>query len=153
MMSKRLLPTYPIYIPSKGRAVSNLTAKMFKKDAVSFRLVVEPQEADEYAEHHGEENILVLPFSDLGSVIPARNWIKEHSIANGDKRHWQIDDNIRLMRRWWKNKRLACQSGPALAIAETFTDRYENIAFTGLEYTFFAVTKRTPIIINTRVYS
>jgi hypothetical protein len=35
------------------------------------------------------KKILVLPFSNLGQGgIPARNWVWEHSISIGAKRHW-----------------------------------------------------------------
>ena len=94
-MSKRLLPKYPIYIPSKGRSDICLTAQFLSKDEVPFYLVVEPQEEKQYVDTFGKKHILVLPFSNLGSVIPARNWIKEHATKNGHERHWQFDDNMR----------------------------------------------------------
>src|SRR5689334_7989441 len=83
-MSK-ILPKYPIYIPSKGRADNCLTAKALMRDGVPFLLVVEPQEVEAYCKNFPAENILTLPFSNLGKgSIPARNWIKEHSKKNGD---------------------------------------------------------------------
>ena len=79
----KILPQYPIYIPSKGRAEQCLTARCLVNDGVPFKLVVEEQEFDQYAERYGEKNLIVLPFSNQGSVIPARNWIKEHATVEG----------------------------------------------------------------------
>jgi hypothetical protein len=153
-MTERMMPKYPIYIPSKGRWDKNATAKTLVEDGVPFKLVVEPQEFEAYAEAWGEDHILTLPWNDPGSVIPARNWIKDHSTANGDKRHWQLDDNIRYMHRWYRGKRIRCRAGIALRITEDFVDRYTNVALAGLEYLKFAISARVPpITLNTRIYS
>jgi hypothetical protein len=77
-------PRYPIYIISKGRWESRQTSKALEKMKVPYRIVVEPQEFDRYAEVIAREKILVLPFSNLGQgSIPARNWVWEHSISEG----------------------------------------------------------------------
>lgn len=147
---------YPIYVPSKGRWESGLTAKMLIKDKVPFRLVIEEQEREHYVNAFGEEHVLVLPFQNRGSVIPSRNWIKQHATEEGHERHWQLDDNIRAMRRRWKDgKRIRCPAGVALKVCEDFTDRYENIAVSGLNYTMFAIDgdKLPPFYLNARVYS
>lgn len=149
------LPRYPIYVPSKGRHDVCLTARFLDRDGVPFHLVVEPQEHDLYAEKWGAGRVLVLPFFNRGSVIPARNWIKEHSIKEGHERHWQLDDNIRGIRRRWKMQRVPCNAGIALAIAEDFVDRYENVAVAGLNYDKFVVNtqKMPPFYLNAHVYS
>lgn len=152
------LPRYPIYVPSKGRHDVNLTARFLRRDGVPFRLVVEPQERDAYASAWGDENVLVLPFSNLGlGSIPARNWIWEHAKESGVPRHWVLDDNIRNVRRWWKGKRIVCDAGPALAITEDFVDRYENVAIAGLNYSMFAYATgrkgKAPFHLNAHVYS
>jgi hypothetical protein len=150
-------PRYPIYIPSKGRADTCLTAEMFKRDGVAFYLVIEPQERAAYAERYGDAALLVLPFSNRGSVIPTRNWIKAHAVAAGYERHWQLDDNIRMARRWYGGKRIPCSSGVALAVCEDFTDRYSNVALAGLNYTMFAHQSgkqpADPFWLNVHVYS
>lgn len=155
-MTAKHLPRYPVYIPSKGRYDTALTAKFLDKDGVPFWLVVEPQEADEYIKRFGEHRVLVLPFSNLGQgSIPARNWIKEHATAAGHLRHWQLDDNIKFIRRFWREKRIPCHSGVALRVTEDFSDRYENVAIAGLNYSFFAVPggHMPPFHLNCRVYS
>jgi hypothetical protein len=155
-MAEKRMPRYPVYIPSKGRFANCLTAQLFAGDGVPFHLVVEPQEADEYAARFGADRVLILPFSNPGSVIPARNWIKDHATAAGHQRHWQFDDNIhRFLRRWEGDKRIPCDAGVVLAVVEDFTDRYENIAISGLEYEMFLPNSRDfpPFSLNCRVYS
>ena len=41
-------PKYPIYIISKGRADSRLTVKSLETMDVPYRIVIEPQEYDDY---------------------------------------------------------------------------------------------------------
>ena len=149
-----LLPTYPVYVISKGRFENCLTAKFLIEDQVPFSLVVEPQEFDEYAKRYGAERILKLPFSNLGlGSIPARNWVWEHALASGAKRHWILDDNILRIRRYQAGKRIPCNAGIALNIVENFTDRYENIAIAGLNYQMFVVGRVPPFVRNVHVYS
>lgn len=157
-MSGIVLPRYPVYVPSKGRPDHRCqTARGLIRDGVPFKLVVEPQEADAYAEKFGRERLLVLPFSNLGSVTPARNWIKDHATAAGHERHWQLDDNMIWCYRLWKRKRRRCPYGTALRICEDFTDRYENIAISGLNYDMFVVPESgaaiPPFYHNVHVYS
>ena len=154
---KPLLPRYPVYVPSKGRSETCFTADFLVRDGVPFRLVVEPQEAERYKAKYGADRVLVLPWDNPGSVIPARNWIKEHATKEGHKRYWQLDDNIRTLLRWYRGKRIPCNAGIALRVAEDFTDRFTNVAIAGLEYSMFAFPyseKGVPAFIrNTRVYS
>jgi len=144
---------YPIYIPSKGRATTGKTAHILAEERLLFYLVVEPQEHDAYAKVFGEERLLVLPFRDAGTSVPARNWIKKHAHAAGHERHWQLDDNINGFLRVWKGKRWITRAGISLRAMEDFTDRYENIAISGPNYSFFVIGHKTPFNINVHVYS
>jgi hypothetical protein len=155
-MSELLMPRYPIYVLSKGRVEKSLTADFLIADSVPFRLVVEPQEADAYIAKFGVDKVLALPCTGEGSATPARNWIKAHSIAEGHARHWQLDDNIKMLKRMYKGKRIVCRSGVAFAVTEDFTDRYENIAIAGLNYVNFAprtARPMPPFFLNCHVYS
>lgn len=153
----KTLPRYPIYIPSKGRHEDNkaLTARFLEKDGVPFYLVVEPQERAAYEARFGSARVLTLPWDNPGSVIPARNWIKDHSISIGAARHWQFDDNMRRIARRYKGRRLPCDSGIALRACEDFVERYENIAIAGLNYEMFAPDGQeiAPFYLNVHVYS
>jgi hypothetical protein len=155
-MADIVLPKYPIYIPTKGRANNCLTADFLVKDGCPFFLVVEPQEHEIYVSRYGNKRILVLPFSNLGlGSIPARNWIKEHATKAGHLRHWQLDDNIRHIGRRYKGKRLYCNAGIALRATEDFVDRYENVAVAGLNYYMFTpdYIRMPPFYLNVHVYS
>lgn len=149
-------PKYPVYIISKGRWKTRFTSKALERIFVPYRIVVEPQEYDAYASVISEQKILVLPFSNLGQgSIPARNWVWDHSLAEGHKRHWILDDNIRWFARWHKNECYRATSGTTFKAIEDFTDRYENIALSGMQYDKFVARwqKRNPFILNTRIYS
>lgn len=149
-------PKYPIYIPSKGRWESRLTIKALTAMQVPFRVVIEPQEYDQYAAVVPADRILVLPFSNLGQgSIPARNWIWEHAISEGHAQHWVLDDNIRTFYRLNRNQRLYLGDGTGFRVIEDFTDRYLNIMLSGMHYRMFAPStqKRPPFLLNTRIYS
>jgi hypothetical protein len=148
-------PRYPIYIPTKGRwrAADALTVRFLLHDQVPFRCVVEQQERDLYAERVGEDRLLVLPESGQGLTF-ARNWIMAHSITEGHARHWQLDDNIREIRRMWSGaRRIPCAAGPALAVVEDFTDRFSNVAIAGLNYNMFGLPGQPAFWRNVHVYS
>jgi hypothetical protein len=150
-------PRYPVYIISKGRADSRLTSKALEKMDVPYHIVVEPQEYDDYAAVIDPAKILVLPFSNLGQgSIPARNWVWDHAVASGAEKHWILDDNIRSFHRYEDNQLYRVADGTIFFAAEEFTDRYENVALSGMQYFLFIVRKDhhyPPFYLNTRIYS
>lgn len=155
-------PTYPIYIPSKGRHDSMITSKSLTRMKVPHYIVVEPQEVDDYTKSLETFNlkeyatILELPFSNLGvGSYPARNWLWDHSISIGAKKHWCIDDNIDDFYRLNRNERIRVGSGVIFKIAEDFVDRFENVPVSGFNYRFFVApnAKYPPYYLNTKVYS
>jgi len=149
-------PKYPIYIISKGRWKSRLTAKALDEIRVPYHIVIEPQEYDQYAAVIDPKKILVTPFSNLGQgSIPSRNFVWEHSISIGAKRHWILDDNISAFVRLNRNLKIKVSSGTIFKCAEDFTDRYSNVAISGFNYDFFCKRKQKipPFYLNTRVYS
>jgi len=147
---------YPIYVISKGRWESRLTSKALERMKAEYRIVVEPQEYENYAKYIDKKKILVLPFSNLGQgSIPARNWVWEHAISEKSKKHWILDDNIYDFYRLNKNKRHIVQTPVIFRCCEDFTERYENVPISGMNYRFFVVAteKYPPFYVNTRVYS
>lgn len=149
-------PKYPVYIVSKGRWELRHTVHALEERDISYRIVIEPQEYPQYSEFIDKEKILVLPFSNLGEgSIPARNWVWEHSTNEGAERHWILDDNIRDFYRLHQNKRYRTASGTTFRIIEDWTDRYKNMALTGMHYRFFRASKSAwpPFQLNTRIYS
>ncbi len=148
-------PKFPIYIVSKNRFDSRYTVKALTACKIPFRLVIEPQEFEQYKTVLPKDQILILPFSDVGSSIPARNWIWEHALSENHERHWILDDNIRNFVRLYRNLKVIVDSGVTFRAIEDFCDRYENIALASMQYDYLAKRKQkiAPIIFNTRVYS
>jgi len=151
-------PKYPIFIPSKGRWESRLTVRALENLGVPYKIVIEPQEYNNYAKVIDKRNILLLPWSKPNSntkLVKARCWIKEYSISVGAERHWQLDDNIYQFYRLNNNLKVPVGSGTIFRVAEDFTDRFENIAISGFNYFMFASRKEkiTLFYLNTRVYS
>jgi len=149
---------YPVYVPSRGRAKyatrRTSTIGNLRADGVDFRVVVEPQEAEDYARVVGDDRVLVLPFRDRGTSTPARNWIRDHAEATGAARHWQLDDNIKEFRRLYRGRRIPCHCGVALRVCEDLSDRFENVAISGLNYQMFVPDDTPePFITNVHVYS
>lgn len=152
----KMNPKYPIYIISKGRADTRLTSRALEAMYTPYRIVIEPQEFDQYAAVIDPLKILVLPFSNLGlGSIPARNWVWDHAEGEGHARHWILDDNIRSFYRLVNNQKIRVGDGTVFAIAEDFVDRYTNVPMAGFQYEMFAdrKTKHLPFHLNTRIYS
>jgi hypothetical protein len=150
---------YPIYIISKGRWDSRLTVKSLELMDVPYRIVVEPSEYSEYASVINPNAIITTPenFSERGhGSIPVRNFVWEHSIAEGHARHWLLDDNISGFERLNNNQRGRVLCDSIFIASENFVDRYENVAFAGFEYRQFGGGSRRlkpPYKLNYRVYS
>lgn len=160
---------FPVYIPSKSRAEIATTPRFLDSINVPYRLVVEQQQYAEYAEYFSADKLLILDktfqdnydtFDDLGdskSKGPgaARNFIWEHSIAEGHDWHWVMDDNITLFARLHKNQRIPVGDGTIFHAMEDFVLRYENIAMAGPQYWMFAPSrsKLPPFVVGTRIYS
>jgi hypothetical protein len=149
-------PQYPIYVPSKGRWQTPHTAMRLSEMGIPFYLVVEETE-ENYYKNLNLGTILTLPFHDLGQgSIPARNWIWEHAINNNSIRHWILDDNIIRFYRMNYNRRIPSRTPAIFRAAEDFTDRYDNVAFSGFNNIAFAPDRSPsikPFILNTRIYS
>ncbi len=149
-------PRYPVYIPSRRGADSRHTARQLEMMNTPYRIVIEPQEYEQYAAVIDPRRILVLPFSNLGQgSIPARNWVWEHSIGEGNRRHWILDDNILHFVRRTKNEKRFVRTCNIFRAAEDYVDRWANVAMAGFNYQQFIpdTEQMPPFYANTRVYS
>ena len=150
-------PQHPIYIISKGRWESRLTVKALDAINVPYRVVIEPQEREQYASVINEEKLIVLPFSNLGQgSIPARNWVWEYAISEGHSHHWILDDNISAFWRFNENTRIKVGDGTCFWNAEQMVNQYENVPLSGFNYYMFAQNRRgdkPAFYTNTRIYS
>ncbi len=79
-------PNYPIYIVSKGRADTRMTAKALEHIGVPYHIVIEETEYDQYAAVIDAKNILVLDkqyqrdydtFDDLGLTKVSARELRE----------------------------------------------------------------------------
>lgn len=149
-----LYPIYPIYIISKGRWGNPLTARSLDRLGLDYKMVVEPSEYDNYAAVLDKSKIIILPFSDMGQgSIPARNFVFEHSIGLGFKRHWILDDNINGFGLQKGGRRINTNCGDFFRQCEVFVDRYANIGMAGIRYRFHHNYVKSPFYLNTRIYS
>lgn len=162
-------PRFPLYIPSKGRADTRLTARALERMGVPYSIVVEEQEADAYRAVIKGGKVLVLDpefqrkydtFDDLGDTRSkgpgaARNFIWAHAISEGHDWHWVMDDNIRKFERLNRQAKIKVNDGIAFWTMETFVLRYTNIGMAGPNYAMFAPrkVKQPPFVMNTRIYS
>ena len=149
-------PKYPVYVISKGRWEKRKTSRTLERLGIPYHIVIEPQEYKKYKAVIDKKKILVLPFKNLGQgSIPARNWVWEHSISIGAKKHWIMDDNIDCFIRINRNMKSYVTSGTIFKCAEDFVNRYKNIAMSGLNYDYFVVAsnKYPAFYVNHRIYS
>lgn len=144
---------YPIYILSKGRWKQSYTAYLMMILKLDFFLVIEKEEVSEYKKYVPEKYFLILPKSKQG-LLWVRNYVWEHSIKLGFKRHWQFDDDIHTFTRKYNGLRRNCWSSAPLIAFEKWMDKYDNIAVYGFNYQSFAPPSiKKPFYLNTRVYS
>lgn len=161
-------PNFPLYIVSKGRYDTRLTAKSLEKMGVPYRIIVEPQEVELYAQYIDRDRILPLDMSykdkydtcddgDKNKTGPgaARNFAWDHSISEGHAYHWVMDDNINGFWRYNHNLKVRVGDGTIFRCMEDFIQRYENVAMAGPNYYMFIARKEKnpPVILNTRIYS
>ena len=143
---------YTIYIPSKGRPTKCHTGEMLRETGLKFYIVIEPQDYDEYVKNFNKENLLVLPFSNLGlGGYPARNWIKDYSTKLGEKKHWQLDDDLYHLAIFNKGKEIKKTPNEILGLIEQFTDKYNNVGLSGPSSNAFAGFQKKPFRLNQQI--
>lgn len=122
---------YSIYIPSKINSVRCILPRLLNRYNILFKLVVEPQDKKSYENKWGEENILVLPENNKG-LCYVRNFIIKYSRSIGEKKHWQLDDDIGGF-SLVDGEGLVTSVNPtrALKAIETECDKYINIGLAG----------------------
>ena len=159
---------YPLYIISYKRPQKRLTERALNKMNCDYYIVVETDQIEEYIKYGcPKEHILEFSkeektkwttgnFKDDAGSIPVRNFIWQHSIKNGHKKHWCIDDNIDGFYIFNDNKRILANTCAPFKIIEDYCDRYKNIKMAGMNYLSFMPEiskKRVLIQKNTRIYS
>lgn len=171
-MSKHF-PKHPIYVVSKGRSKYMMTSQVLTTMRVPHFIVVEPQEVDAYKAAIIDRDLLTtvltldMTYKSTYELCdshghtrstgpgPARNFAWDHSIANGAKWHWVMDDNIKNFYRLHKNRRVRCVNPGIFRAMEDYCERYKNVAMAGPNYLSFVPdrVKHPPFFLNTRIYS
>lgn len=154
----KINPKYPIYIISKGRWEKRLTSKACEEAGIPYKIVVEPNEYENYAQVIDPKKIIKAPenFSERKQGgIPVRNFVWNHAVKSGAKKHWILDDNIDGFYRWNLNSRYKIKSGVLFKLIEDYVSRFSNIKQAGMNYRMFYPDRqpKAPITFNTRVYS
>jgi hypothetical protein len=150
-----------------------ITSKALTAMGVQHNIVVEPQEVAQYKAAVQKmgllTNVIELDMSYKGKYQlcdahglskstgsgPARNFIWDHSVSQGHKWHWIMDDNIKAFYRMTKNVRIETTSPSIWKAMEDFVLRYTNVAMAGPNYAMFAfgASAIPAFITNTRIYS
>jgi hypothetical protein len=125
---------------------------------IDFKIVIEPSESVDYLKNFESKYLHIAPenFSARGmGSIPVRNYVLNLSKKNGEKKHWILDDNIEGFNRLNRNTKFVVKNDSIFRACEDFTDRFKNIALSGMNYYCFAKsTDNVPQFqINTRIYS
>ena len=150
-----------------------MTSKVLTGLGVKHYIVVEPSQIDAYKKAIDKFKLLAtaLPLDmeykkkyelcdNLGLTKstgpgPARNFAWDHSMRNGHKWHWVMDDNISSFLRLNNNLIVKVSSGVIFKCMEDFVSRYKNVGMAGPNYEMFVPrrNKLLPFIKNTRIYS
>ena len=133
---------------------------------IPYKVVVDADQYEDYAKVIDKENILTLPIEYRENYDyfwkekktcsgPARNFVWDHSVKNGDSHHWILDDNIQGFVRLNKNKKIMCKSSSFFSAMEDFVLRFSNVGMSGPDYRFFAEqnSKLPPYVVNHKMYS
>ena len=123
---------FPIYIISKNRYKRRPTANTLEEMGIDYYIVVEKEEYKEYKKVV-KGTVLILPdkykknydrfWKDTDNRCgpgAARNFCWEHSIKNGFKFHWVMDDNIEAIGRYNNNMKVKCLTATPFYIMEQF---------------------------------
>jgi hypothetical protein len=143
---------YTVYIPSKDRAQLCHTAKLLDDCGITnYKIVVEPQDYESYVNKWGPEKIVQLPDNDQGIAF-SRSFIKKYSQSQGEKFHWQVDDDVISFRVRQNNKNVKINPKHCFSIVETINDKFTNIGMCGITHLAYAFAKKTHVGLNKFAY-
>ena len=154
----KVVLSYPIYIPSKGRHDVCSTANVMSLNKINYSIVVEPQDYNLYQKQYGlckYAKVVCMDKNDMG-IAYVRNFIKQHAQNNSYDFMWVIDDNARYFeyRADGSSKsRIKTSPKPMMYIIEQICKEYVNIGAAGMKHDIFAWTEKTDFNLNRQVYS
>lgn len=161
-------PEHPVYIISRGRWDTRLTAKWLDHVGVPFLMVVEREEWPRYVDAVGQGRLLILPERykrNYDTVVrtdgvehlgpgPARNFVWDHARQARAKFHWLLDDNIRSLMYMHQGVKRRAGDGAPFRIMEEFMTRWENLAMLCPRHNIYAIPGRRydHLTLNVMVY-
>ena len=141
---------YNIYIPSKNRHDICITVDSLEACGINnYKLVVEPQDYNNYKQTFGSNKLLQLDKNN-GGIGYARQFIKTHASNNNELYHWQLDDDLKFKKRV-DNKNIPYFALDMFIEVETYVDKYTNIGQAGFRHQMFAWTQTKDISLNKQV--
>ena len=129
--------SWPIFIPTCGRADCQITLAYLQQSELQPVLVVRPDEYDEYRDHHPDVIYDVLPSNYEPSYTYVANFIRRRAQTPF---FWMIDDDIFKFRAWIDDVSLeevpfTYVMGAVESTMEEFRNRYANrIGWVGFNY-------------------
>lgn len=143
---------FNIYIPSKGRANRCFTAICLKANGIPFKIVVEPQDYEDYLKEYSKEELVTLDANNKG-LSYSRNFIKRYSLSKGEERHWQLDDDISYFVKRENDKNSKINPINIFNEIEEDTLKYKNVKVSGLRDVVFAWTQKVDRSVNKLIAS
>ncbi len=142
---------YPIFIPSKGRAINQPVSRMLKGMRVPHYLVVEPQDAKLYAKTCAWAKLIVLPKNN-GGIAFVRQFILDYARKAEMPYYWQIDDNIKNFLVFIDKQGHNITPNVVLSEIEKLAEQDNSIALAGPDYQQFAAFADEICTANSRTY-
>jgi len=133
------LSVTPIFVPSKGRPNAS-TIRLLKESSLQFTVVVEPQDAERYA----DAPTAVLEENNKG-IAYVRSWIKQNA---GKGWYWMLDDDITSFYKTANGKSIRVDAATALLGSQKYFMGDESVAQASLEYQQFAWSSKKPVKYN-----
>lgn len=138
------METWPIYVPSRGRAE---TSSLLKRED-GLTIIVEPWEVEAYTQAFGgRHNIVELPDNNRG-IAYARNFIKEFNNRVKRSWYWMIDDDITAFWEIVNGKAVKKDMKTVLNLAQTIIRSLPGLGLASIEYERYAWAAKDPIKLN-----
>jgi hypothetical protein len=133
----------PIYVPSKNRVKGARTLQVLQEAELPYTLVVEPQDAEQYAAAYPLAVLAVLPENDRGLPY-ARNFI----LKRNSGWFWMLDDDIDGFYARSGTKLAKVSAAAALAASEGIIRAVPQAVQGALEYSQYAWSAKRNYALN-----
>lgn len=134
----------PIYVTSKGRALTASTPRLLDDAGLPYTIVVEPQEERAYRDAFPRAaGFMVL--GDFGRGLP---YVRNAVLDDAPGWFWMLDDDISGFWRRENGNTIRCGAEEALRSSEQIVKSVPNVGQGGLEYKQFAWSSTADYALN-----